>query len=104
MRVDTDSFICTEIKPQKNGFINVPDFYTYVQDKEEIVNFLNEVISGDYLETTSKDELFLYFNVLNEYNKSMEIKRLTNLMKKEVDPIEQAKIADKIRNLRIGDN
>ena len=89
---------------KKNGFINVPDFYTYVQDKEEIVTFLNEVISGDYLETTTKDELFLYFNVLNEYNKSMEIKRLTNLMKKEVDPIEQAKIADKIRNLRIGDN
>ena len=89
---------------KKNGFINVPDFYTYVQDKEEIVTFLNEVISGDYLETTTKDELFLFFNVLNEYNKTMEIKRLTNLMKKEVDPIEQAKIADKIRNLRIGDN
>ena len=89
---------------KKNGFINVPDFYTYVQDKEEIVNFLNEVISSDYIETTTKDELFLYFNVLNEYNKTMEIKRLTNLMKKEVDPIEQAKIADKIRNLRIGDN
>ena len=33
-----------------------------------------------------------------------EIKRLTNLMKKEVDPIEQAKIVEKIRKLRLGDS
>ena len=89
---------------KKNGFINVPDFYTYIQDKEEIVAFLNEIISGDYQEKTTKDELFLYFNVLKEYNKTLEINRLTNLMEKEIDPLEQAKIAEKIRNLRIGDN
>ena len=89
---------------KKNGFINVPDFYTYIQDKEEIVALLNEIISCDYQETTDKDELFLYFNVLKEYVRTQEIKRLTNLMKKEVDPLEQAKIAERIRNLRIGDN
>ena len=41
---------------------------------------------------------------LKEYVRTQEIKRLTNLMKKEVDPLEQAKIAERIRNLRIGDN
>ena len=89
---------------KKNGFINVPDFYTYIQDKEELYNFLSEIISQDYLETTEKDELILYFNVLKEYNKKQEIKRLTSKMKEEIDPLEQAKIAEKIRNLRIGDN
>ena len=89
---------------KKNGFINVPDFYTYIQDKEEIVALLNEIISCDYQETTDKNELTLYFDVLKEYVRTQEIKRLTTLMKKEVDPLEQAKIAERIRNLRIGDN
>ena len=40
----------------------------------------------------------------NEYIEKQEIKRLTNLMKKEVDPIEQAKIVEKIRMLRLGES
>ena len=86
------------------GNINVADFLTYVQDKENITSFLNNILVCDYLENTTKDELFLYFGVCREYIKNQEIKRLTNLMKKEVDPLEQAKIVEKIRKLRLGDN
>ena len=86
------------------GNINVADFYTYLQEKENILTFLNNVLAGEYNETTDKEELFLYFNVIREYSKKQEIKRLTNLMKKEVDPLEQAKIVEKIRKLRLGDN
>ena len=89
---------------KKYGDINVADFYTYIQDKEDILKFLNIVLAGNYLETTDKEELFLYFKVIREYSTKEEIKRLTNLMKKEVDPIEQAKIVEKIRKLRLGDN
>ncbi len=98
--------ICNEIiyYYHNYGNINVADFYTYVQDKENIYNFLNQVLAGNYLETTDKDELFLYFQVAKEYSKKSEIKRLTNAMKKEVDPIEQAKIVERIRKLRLGDN
>ena len=85
------------------GKINIADFYTYIQDKESIREFLNNVLAGDYLETTNKEELFEYFEVTREYCKKEEIKRLTNLMKKEVDPLEQAKIVEKIRKLRLGD-
>jgi len=86
------------------GNINVADFYTYIQDKENILIFLNKVLAGNYSETTNKEELFLYFKVVREYSLTQEIKRLTNVMKKEVDPLEQAKIAEKIRKLRLGDN
>ena len=97
---------CSEIiyYYKKYGKINVADFYTYIQDKENIVKFLNDILASDYLETTSKEELFLYFKVVREYSTKCEIKRLTDLMKKEVDPIEQAKIVEKIRKLRLGDN
>ncbi len=86
------------------GNINVADFYTYVQDKEDILVLLNSILAGNYNEETTKEELFLYFKVIREYRSNQEIKRLTNLMKKEVDPLEQAKIANKIRNLRMGES
>lgn len=89
---------------KKYGTINIADFYTYVQEKENIVEFLNSILASSYLETTNKDELFLYFKVAREYNQKEEIKRLTNLMKKEMDPIEQAIIVEKIRKLRLGDS
>ena len=87
-----------------NGIINVADFYTYVQDKENILLLLNDILASDYRETTDREELDLYFDVVKEYSKKQEIKRLTNLMKKEVDPLEQAKIVERIRKLRLGDN
>ena len=98
--------MCSEIiyYYKKYGTINVADFYTYIQDKENLLGFLNNILAEDYVEDTTKDELFLYFHVIKEYIKNQEIKRLTNMMKKEVDPIEQAKIVEKIRKLRLGDN
>ncbi len=96
---------CTEIiyYYKQYGTINVADFYTYVQDKENILEFLNSVLADSYKETTNKEELLEYFRVIREYCEKQEIKRLTNLMKKEVDPLEQAKIVEKIRKLRLGD-
>ena len=85
------------------GNINVPDFYTYVQDKEDVLVLLNSILADSYSEETTKEELFQFFKVIKDYRCSQEIKRLTNLMKKEVDPLEQAKIADKIRKLRMGE-
>lgn len=88
---------------KKYGNINVADFYTYIQDKENILILLNEILAGNYSEKTTKEELFEYFKVVRDYSINQEIKRLTNLMKKEVDPLEQAKIVEKIRKLRIGE-
>ena len=85
------------------GNVNVADFYTYVQDKEDILVLLNSILADSYNEETTKEELFQYFKVIRDYRCNQEIKRLTNLMKKEVDPLEQAKIADKIRKLRMGE-
>ena len=97
--------MCSEIfyYYKKNGSINIADFYTYLNGKESLILFLNEILSCNYLETTDKDELFRYFKVVREYSINEEIKRLTNLMKKEIDPIEQAKIVERIRKLKLGE-
>ena len=83
--------------------MDVADFYTYIQDKDNIVSLLNSILASNYNESTTKEELFEYFNVVRDYGKNQEIKRLTNLMKKEVDPLEQAKIVEQIRKLRLGE-
>ena len=88
---------------KKYGVVNVADFYTYIQDKENILMFLNGILAENYNEVATKEELFEYFKVVRDYGKEQEIKRLTNLMKKEIDPLEQAKIVEKIRKLRIGE-
>lgn len=88
---------------QLYGKINVADFYTYVQDKESVLVLLNSILGENYSEETTKEELFKYFNVIKDYRRSQEIKRLTKLMSEEVDPIEQAKIGNKIMKLRMGE-
>ena len=68
---------------------------------------LNSCIKYSKLLKNCNDELKFYkeeyFKVVRDYGKEQEIKRLTNLMKKEVDPLEQAKIVERIRKLRIGE-
>ena len=91
---------------EKYGSINIADFYTYLQGKTKLLELLNHVLADteDYAEEITKDVLFDYFNVVKEYGKKQEIKRLKAKMLSEVDEIEQASIADEIRCLRIGEN
>lgn len=97
--------LCSEIIYfyKQNGFINTADFYTYVNDKDDILVLLNSILADNYNEKTTKEELNLYFKVIKDYSIKQEIKRLNILMKKEFDPLQQALIAEKIRKLRIGE-
>ncbi len=97
--------MCSEIiyYYKQNGSIVLADFYTYLNGKDSLLEFLNNILSCNYLETTDKNELFRYFKVIREYSINEEIKRLTGLMKKEIDPIEQAKIVERIRKLKLGE-
>ena len=89
---------------KKYGQIEIADFYTYLEDKEGIRNLVSNILSCNYNETTNKEELGSYFDCVKEFTKNQEIKRLMGLMKKEVDPFEQAKIGERIRKLRLGDS
>lgn len=88
---------------RKYGTINMADFYTYLTDKEELLVVYNFITNLDYEDEISVKAIEDYITVINEYNMRQEIKRLSDLVKKENDPIEKAKIAEKIRLLRIGE-
>ena len=85
------------------GVITVADFYTYIQSKKELLAVVDEILNSSYNDVVSKDELYLYFKVIREYSKKKQIGRLEEKKNKEVDPLEQAKLADEIRKLRIGE-
>lgn len=87
---------------KKYGSLNIADFYTYLNDRENLKKLVTDILSETYPDKVNQDTIYDYFKVIQEYNRSQEMNRLKNLMEKEVDPLEQAKIADQIRALRIG--
>ena len=88
---------------KKHGSINIADFYTYLNDKPNLLEVLNEIVKSNYNEEVTKDELFLHFKVIKDYSKTMQIKRLEDMIKNEVDPIKQSEISEEIRKLRLGE-
>ncbi len=87
----------------KYGEVTIADFYTYLTDKAELLELYNKIISYESSYDTSDKAIEDYVKVINKYNERQEIKRLNALVKKEIDPIEKAKIAEQIRLLRIGE-
>ena len=85
------------------GVMNIADFYTYIRNKEELITSLNSILNNNYNEEVTKDILYTYLEVVRNYSKEKQKKLLEEKMKKEIDPLEQAKLADEIRKLRIGD-
>ena len=95
------SEICYYYK--KYGNINMADFYTYLNDKEELLTIFNHITNMNLEDNISIQAINDYIRVIEEYRVRQEIKRLNELIKQEIDPIEKSKIAEKIRLLRIGD-
>ncbi len=89
---------------KKNGYIDIADFFTFIQDKNDLLKLLNSIVSSNYQENVEKKNLFSYFHVVKDYSINQQKVRLQELMKEEKDPLEQAKIADQIRKLKLGDN
>ncbi len=88
---------------RNHRYIDIASFYTYLQDKPDLLQYLNEIVSSNYKEDWNEDDLYAYFKVIEDYRLSQEIKRLEKLMKEESDCLEQAKIAEQIRKLRLGE-
>lgn len=84
------------------GTIVIADFYTYLQDKKELLEVLNEVIDLELNEEVLESVILDYVQVMDEKRTKMEVDRLKQMMLDKKDPIEQAKIAERIRMLKMG--
>lgn len=84
------------------GTLTPADFYTYLQDKKELLDLLDKVLELDIENEVSKEVIDAYIAVVRENNRNLEIKRLEKTMKEKNDPLEKAEIAEKIRKLKMG--
>ncbi len=85
------------------GDINIADFYTYLNDKKELLGVFNEVQNLNLSEEISDSTIEEYISVISDYNTRQEIKRLEQLMRKVPDENEKIEILERIRKLRIGE-
>lgn len=100
---ETARYLANEIiyySKHEKDFV-LADFITQVSEKEELALYLKEVLKYDN-EVVSMANFDDYLKVIEEYKKNQEIKRLKELMKKEVDQEKKALIADKIRLVKMG--
>ena len=85
------------------GDIVIADFYTYLNDKKELLIVFEKVLNLGLGDEISNETINEYVKVISDYNVREEIKNLNEIMRKEPDEMEKAKIAEKIRLLRIGE-
>ncbi len=85
---------------KENGFINEADLIDYVECDEEILNTISKIENSNLKENYTINEIEDYIKVIKDYNIKNETKRLKEQMKKEIDPIEKAKIAQRIIDLK----
>ena len=85
------------------GEIVIADFYTYLNDKKELLGVFNEIQKLDLDSEISDMTIMEYVQVINDYNIKKEIKRLEEEMKKETSDEEKIKILERIRKLKIGE-
>ena len=86
---------------EKYKDISIADFYTYLQDKKELLELYNKIISSETLDVIDDKAIDDYILVIKQYNKRQEIKRLEKMIKETFDDIEKSKIAEKIRLLKL---
>ena len=85
------------------GEIVIADFYTYLNDKKELLGVFNDIQSLELDKEINSVTIMEYVKVINDYNVKEEIKRLEKEMKNEPDEDEKIKILEKIRKLKIGE-
>ena len=86
---------------EQYGYINMADFLTYINDLE-LRKVLNEIISLDLNIVVDSEVILEDLKVIRDYNVALKIKRLENLIRNEVDPLEQAKLGNEIMKLKLG--
>lgn len=99
---EDERFLASEISyyEQKYGIITVADFYTYLSDKEKLLNTLNKVLELDLEEELDDKTLNDYINTLKENQINQELKRLKKMIKEEPDVMIQAELAQKMAKLK----
>lgn len=85
-------------------YFDLADFFSFVADNEEIIKTIGEIQNLNLKDEYDLEEIDDYVNVIREYHINYECRRLMEKLNSETDVLEKAKIADKIKELKVGIN
>lgn len=88
---------------KKTGTMNLADFIDYIECDPILMDTINKINQNNKDENYSQEEIDDYINVIKVYNIENEINRLKNKIKSLQDPLDQAKIAQQIIDLKKGE-
>lgn len=86
---------------KKYHLINVADFITFLGDNNTLITTLGKILALPLKEQYTLEEIEDYVRVIREYNVENEQQRLQGQMKQITDPLEKARIAQRIIELKI---
>ena len=106
MPTDKFRFLAREISLyyKENNDFNLADFMTSINNSGEVYNTLSYILSLNLNDVYLEEEIEDYISVIKEYNVNHQIRRLKDKMKSITNPLEQAKIAEEIKKLKIDIN
>ena len=82
------------------GHVNEADFYSYVENKEELSKTLKPILINDYPEIIDENIVNDCLLAIKNYNIALEISKLEEEIKKEVNIDKQMELMDEILLLR----
>ena len=88
---------------RKNNLTEIveADFITYLStENEKLIKVLGEINSLNLKEEYTQDQIDDYVNTINEFNAKSECNLLKQKMKEELDPLEKAKMLQRIIDLK----
>lgn len=86
---------------KKFNYIDIADLISFLSSDEDTIKVIGEIEALNLKEEHTKEEINDYIKAIFEYNINSETKRLTEQMRKEVDPIKKAELGSRIMDLRI---
>lgn len=87
---------------KKNKSIYLADFLTYLSDKEELLNYLKEILSFEYPVIKTQEDLLEFISCLNKEMKEETIKNLRKQLSHTSVENDKEKILEEIINLKMG--
>ena len=83
-----------------NGYIDVADLITYLQDDIESIKTIGEISSLNLSNEINEEELDDYFDNIREYNEKEQTKLYKDKLKKEVDFSKKIELANKALEIK----
>ena len=85
---------------KQNGFINVADLISFLDNDNESINTLGEITSLDLKEEIDLEQIDDYLGNIREYNEKNMLKEYKNKLKNETDFTKKIELANKAIELK----